>query len=57
MQPVGDNRKARPTIADDSAATPYRFGSADFAARIARVIGEEDSPGGATHSQERTIFP
>ena len=40
IQPVGDNRKPRPTIADDCAATIYHFISTDLAARIAIVIGE-----------------
>lgn len=41
LQPVGDNRKPRPTIGDDCAATLYHAISTDLAARIARVIGEE----------------
>lgn len=41
IQPVGDNRKPRPTIADDCAATIYHFISTDLAARIATLIGEE----------------
>lgn len=41
IQPVGDNRKPRPTIADDCAATIYHFISTDLAARIAGLIGEE----------------
>ena len=41
IQPVGDNRKPRPTIADDCAATLYHFISTDLAARIAGLIGEE----------------
>ncbi|WP_413710162.1 family 78 glycoside hydrolase catalytic domain [Rhizobium sp. Rhizsp82] len=40
LQPVGDNRKPRPTVADDCAATLYHFISTEIAARIARVIGE-----------------
>ena len=40
LQPVGDNRKPRPTIADDCAATIYHFISTDLAAKIARVIGD-----------------
>ncbi len=40
IQPVGDNRKPRPTIADDCAATLYHFISTDLAARIAGLIGE-----------------
>jgi alpha-L-rhamnosidase len=41
IQPVGDNRKPRPTIADDCAATIYHFISTDLAARIAGLVGEE----------------
>lgn len=40
IQPVGDNRKPRPTIADDCAATIYHFISTDLAAKIAALIGE-----------------
>jgi alpha-L-rhamnosidase len=40
IQPVGDNRKPRPTIADDCAATIYHFISTDLAARIAGVLGD-----------------
>ncbi len=40
LQPVGDNRKPRPTIADDCAATIYHFISTDLAAKIAAVIGD-----------------
>jgi alpha-L-rhamnosidase len=40
IQPVGDNRKPRPTIADDCAATLYHFISTDLAAKIAGLIGE-----------------
>ena len=40
LQPVGDNRKPRPTISDDCAATIYHFISTDLAARIAGIIGE-----------------
>lgn len=42
LQPVGDNRKPRPTIADDCAATIYHFISTDLAARIATIIGEAE---------------
>ncbi|MFP5075856.1 family 78 glycoside hydrolase catalytic domain [Rhizobium sp. YIM 134829] len=42
LQPVGDNRKPRPTIADDCAATLYHFISTDLLARIAAVLGETD---------------
>jgi alpha-L-rhamnosidase len=41
LQPVGDNRKPRPTIGDDCAATLYHFISNDLAANIGRIIGEE----------------
>ncbi len=40
IQPVGDNRKPRPTIADDCAATIYHFISTDLAAKIAGLIGD-----------------
>ncbi|MBX5182004.1 MULTISPECIES: alpha-L-rhamnosidase [unclassified Rhizobium] len=40
LQPVGDNRKPRPTIADDCAATLYHFISTDLLAKIAAVLGE-----------------
>jgi len=43
LQPVGDNRKPRPTIADDCAATLYHFISTDLAAKIAGVIGETEA--------------
>lgn len=42
LQPVGDNRKPRPTVADDCAATLYHFISTDLARKIALVIGEAD---------------
>ncbi len=42
LQPVGDNRKPRPTIADDCAATLYHFISTDLAARIADLIDRPD---------------
>lgn len=42
LQPVGDNRKPRPTIADDCAATIYHFISTDLTARIARVLGHTE---------------
>ena len=44
LQPVGDNRKPRPTIADDCAATLYHFISTDLAARIAGLIGKASQP-------------
>lgn len=45
LQPVGDNRKPRPTIADDCAATIYHFISTDLAAKIAGVIGDPAEEG------------
>jgi alpha-L-rhamnosidase len=42
LQPVGDNRKPRPTIADDCAATIYHFISTDLAAKIAGILSEEE---------------
>ena len=50
LQPVGDNRKPRPTIGDDCAATLYHFISTDLAARIAGIIGE---PAEAKRLQDR----
>lgn len=40
LQPVGDNRKPRPTVADDCAATLYHFISTELTAKIAAVIGK-----------------
>lgn len=42
LQPVGDNRKPRPTVGDDCAATLYHFISTDLVARIAAVLGRSD---------------
>jgi alpha-L-rhamnosidase len=42
LQPVGDNRKPRPTVADDCAATLYHFISTDLAARIAAILGRDE---------------
>ena len=42
LQPVGDNRKPRPTIADDCAATLYHFISTELLGRIAGVLGRDD---------------
>ncbi len=39
LQPVGDNRKPRPTVADDCAATLYHFISTRLTAKIAHTIG------------------
>ncbi|MBJ7538756.1 alpha-L-rhamnosidase [Marinomonas transparens] len=41
LQPVGDNRKPRPTIADDCAATLYHYISTDLAVKIAHLLGKE----------------
>lgn len=43
LQPVGDNRKPRPTVADDCAATLYHFISTDLASRIAGIIGNREA--------------
>lgn len=40
LQPVGDNRKPRPTVADDCAATLYHFISTELSSRIARILGD-----------------
>lgn len=40
LQPIGDNRKPRPTIGDDCAATLYHYISTDLLARIAVVLGD-----------------
>lgn len=40
LQPVGDNRKPRPTIGDDCAATIYHYISNDTASRIADILGD-----------------
>jgi len=40
LQPVGDNRKPRPTVADDCAATLYHFISTQLTAKIAGILGE-----------------
>lgn len=40
LQPVGDNRKPRPTIGDDCAATLYHFISTELTARIAAILGD-----------------
>ncbi|EPX87882.1 Alpha-L-rhamnosidase [Rubellimicrobium thermophilum DSM 16684] len=41
LQPVGDNRKPRPTIADDCAATLYHAIANDLTARIAAILGHD----------------
>ena len=43
LQPIGDNRKPRPTIADDCAATLYHFISTGLASRIAKILGESEA--------------
>nr|WP_269581177.1 alpha-L-rhamnosidase [Roseibium sp. Sym1] len=40
LQPVGDNRKPRPTIGEDCAATIYHFITVSLTARIAGILGE-----------------
>ncbi len=40
LQPVGDNRKPRPTVADDCAATLYHFISTELASKIAGILGK-----------------
>jgi alpha-L-rhamnosidase len=50
LQPVGDNRKPRPTISDDCAATLYHAISTQFAAQIAKIIGDKKQ---ATRLQKR----
>lgn len=42
LQPTGDSRKPRPTIADDCAATLYHFISNDLVAKIADVLGRTE---------------
>ncbi len=54
IQPVGDNRKPRPTIADDCAATLYHFISTDLTAQIAAIIGET-AQAMALHQRAETI--
>lgn len=57
LQPVGDNRKPRPTIADDCAATLYHFISTDLAARIAGLLGRpEEADLRARAEKIRTAF-
>ena len=46
LQPVGDNRKPRPTVADDCAATLYHFISTELAAKIANLLGLSDQAAG-----------
>ena len=43
LQPVGDNRKPRPTVADDCAATLYHFISTQLTAAIAEILGEQEA--------------
>jgi alpha-L-rhamnosidase len=53
LQPVGDNRKPRPTIADDCAATLYHFISTDLAAKIAGLIGQAEAARDLSRRAER----
>jgi len=41
LQPVGDNRKPRPTVADDCAATLYHFISTELTAKIAGILSRK----------------
>ncbi|GGB10084.1 alpha-L-rhamnosidase [Allosediminivita pacifica] len=41
LQPTGDNRKPRPTIGEDCAATISHFISVQLTSRIAGILGEE----------------
>ncbi len=58
LQPSGDNRKPRPTIADDCAATLYHFISTRLAKKIAQVLGEDEAAEKLTGKLEeiRTAF-
>jgi alpha-L-rhamnosidase len=53
LQPIGDDRKPRPTIADDCAATLYHFISTDLSAKIAGLIGETEKAKDLTARAER----
>lgn len=53
LQPIGDNRKPRPTVADDCAATLYHFISTDLSARIAEIIGKPEDAGQLRERAER----
>jgi len=58
LQPVGDNRKPRPTIADDCAATLYHAISTGLAARIAKIIGKQKEATALTkrHAEIKRAF-
>lgn len=56
LQPVGDNRKPRPTVADDCAATLYHYISTDLAAKIAGIIGRDPAPLRARAAQIKAAF-
>ena len=58
LQPVGDNRKPRPTIGDDCAATLYHFISTELTGRIADLLGENEQAGrlAARAEEIRTAF-
>lgn len=43
LQPVGDNRKPRPTVADDCAATLYHYISTDIAAKVASLLSQTEA--------------
>lgn len=42
LQPIGDNRKPRPTIGDDCAATIYHFISTALTSKIAGILGKPE---------------
>jgi alpha-L-rhamnosidase len=56
LQPVGDNRKPRPTVADDCAATLYHYISTVLTARIARILGRDASALDARAEAIKTAF-
>lgn len=43
LQPIGDNRKPRPTIGDDCAATLYHFISNDIVTKVAALLGDREA--------------
>lgn len=56
LQPVGDNRLPRPTIAADCAATIYHYISTNIAADTADIIGEDSSELHERASQIKAAF-
>jgi alpha-L-rhamnosidase len=58
LQPIGDNRKPRPTIGDDCAATLYHAISTGLAAKIAHIIGRKKDAAvlSKRHSQIKRAF-